>query len=114
MHKSIAIALAVWSALFSTTLPAYAADPQLVSGIDRHVIRAMAREGVSTECLSSIMSISHVEEIGERTFQCTDAEWRTLTRNCTEPSPTTLRCAVGRYQVTFSSHGDIIWGVKER
>lgn len=107
MHKFVAIALAV-----SVTLPAQVSMASY--GVDQRVVHVVAAQaGVSTECLSSIMSISHVEEIGERTFECTDAEWRNLTRNCTEPSPTTLRCAVGKYQVTFSSRGDIVW-VKER
>lgn len=109
MYKSIAIALAV-----SVTLPAHA-DVSLASyGFDQRMVHVVAAQaGVSTECLSSIMSVRHVEEIDDRAPECTDAEWSRLTRDCTEPSPTTLRCAVGKYHVTFSSSGDIVW-VKER
>ncbi len=62
--------------------------------------------GVSVGCAQALLSTSWDES---KDAACSQHEMQTLIFRCTEPSPTTLRCApVKGMQITFSARGRII------
>ncbi len=62
--------------------------------------------GVRVSCLTSFIELDE-----DTTPNCTKKETKILLANCTEPSPTTLRCTSKNRKVrlTFSSGGKVIW-----
>lgn len=85
-------------------------DYQKVSPGPSSLMAVSTEFGVRLSCLTSLVELEE-----DSTSSCTKTEMKVLLMNCSEPSPTTLRCVNrnGRIRITFSSDGRMIWIAKK-